>query len=548
MTSAYVLILAMLILGGLLAALGDRLGSRVGKARLKLFNLRPKQTAVLVTIVTGTLISASTLGILFATSKSLRQGVFRLDEILEKRQEAIQALERANAKKSEVEAQKREVDRDLRRVTQDKNQVQSQLSEAEEEQALVAQRLEETNTDFQAAKQQLQSVSQQADSLRSEIEMLSAERLQLRAQRDKLSNQIVSLREQVQLRDRELTKRDQTIAQREQEIIAQEQRLREQTEIIAQKSESIAQQGEKIAQQDRAVEQGRQQLASLERTLETEIARRDRAIAQMDTFIAERDNVISSLDTRIAERDRALQERADRLGELEGQLSFLKQEVNVLEQNYQSLRQGDFALVRGQVLASAAVRVNESVAVQDIVNELLRQANVNAIGATQSQNNNSEKERLVRISQSQVDAIVEELGGGGDYVIRILTAGNYLRDEKEVRVFADVAPNQKIFDMGDTIATVSVEPGEMSPEEMQQRLDLLLAASQFRARQAGIIGNIQVGNGNVVTLIRFIEQLNASNIPLDQIRAVASEQAESTGGLRIRLVALQNGRIVFATS
>ena len=42
MTSAYVLIFAVLILGGLIAALGDRIGTKVGKARLRLFNLRPQ--------------------------------------------------------------------------------------------------------------------------------------------------------------------------------------------------------------------------------------------------------------------------------------------------------------------------------------------------------------------------------------------------------------------------------------------------------------------------------------------------------------------------
>ena len=84
MTSAYVLIIAILILGGSIAALGDRIGSKVGKARLRLFNLRPKQTAILITIGTGILISSSTLMVLFTLSESLRQGVFELDEILKK--------------------------------------------------------------------------------------------------------------------------------------------------------------------------------------------------------------------------------------------------------------------------------------------------------------------------------------------------------------------------------------------------------------------------------------------------------------------------------
>ena len=41
MTTGYILILATLLLGGVIATVGDRLGTKVGKARLSLFNLRP---------------------------------------------------------------------------------------------------------------------------------------------------------------------------------------------------------------------------------------------------------------------------------------------------------------------------------------------------------------------------------------------------------------------------------------------------------------------------------------------------------------------------
>ncbi|UBF28615.1 DUF3084 domain-containing protein [Kovacikia minuta CCNUW1] len=81
MSTGYILILAVLLLGGFIATLGDRVGTRVGKARLSLFNLRPRKTATLVTILTGTVIAASTLGILFAASEYLRTGVFELDNI-----------------------------------------------------------------------------------------------------------------------------------------------------------------------------------------------------------------------------------------------------------------------------------------------------------------------------------------------------------------------------------------------------------------------------------------------------------------------------------
>ncbi|MCH1604076.1 MAG: DUF3084 domain-containing protein, partial [Synechococcus sp. MOX_bin13] len=50
------MILVLLVLGGGLATLGDRWGSRGGKARLSLFSMRPRRTAVLITVLTGSLI------------------------------------------------------------------------------------------------------------------------------------------------------------------------------------------------------------------------------------------------------------------------------------------------------------------------------------------------------------------------------------------------------------------------------------------------------------------------------------------------------------
>ena len=48
--TGWFLLLALLVLGGVLSTLGDRLGSRVGKARLSLLGLRPKRTAVVITV------------------------------------------------------------------------------------------------------------------------------------------------------------------------------------------------------------------------------------------------------------------------------------------------------------------------------------------------------------------------------------------------------------------------------------------------------------------------------------------------------------------
>tara|TARA_Y100001968_G_C19355404_1_gene716922 strand:- start:92 stop:1066 length:975 start_codon:yes stop_codon:yes gene_type:complete len=90
--TGWLLIFSLLFLGGLLATLGDLLGSRVGKARLSIFKLRPKRTAIFITALTGSFISAISLGLMLLVSRQLRVGLFELDDLQSKLQESRLAL------------------------------------------------------------------------------------------------------------------------------------------------------------------------------------------------------------------------------------------------------------------------------------------------------------------------------------------------------------------------------------------------------------------------------------------------------------------------
>lgn len=227
MSSGLLLVLAVLILGGVIATVGDRLGTRVGKARLSLFNLRPRKTAVLITILTGSLISASTFAVLFAASEQLRTGVFELRTI----------QRRLNLTR-----------RELTTVQTQKQQVEGELTKARTEQAQAQQRLDTTNRSLQTAlarqaqaeaarrqaelartqtQQQLERVSRQALTLRSEINQLQGERQLLIAQRDQVKAQIAQRDEEINNRNRLIAQRDREILSKEQEISQQEARLRE---------------------------------------------------------------------------------------------------------------------------------------------------------------------------------------------------------------------------------------------------------------------------------------------------------------------------------
>ena len=73
---AWILIVFLILLGGLIAPFGDLLGTKIGKARFSILKLRPKKTATIVTIITGGFISALSIGLLILISEEFRQRLF----------------------------------------------------------------------------------------------------------------------------------------------------------------------------------------------------------------------------------------------------------------------------------------------------------------------------------------------------------------------------------------------------------------------------------------------------------------------------------------
>ena len=527
MTSGYILIVAILVLGGVIATLGDRIGTRVGKARLSLFNLRPRNTATVVTIITGSLISASTLGILFATSGSLRDGIFELDSILRKLRVARSDINRINAEKSQVE---------------------SELTKARTEQADAQKRLDVTNRNFQQAQTQLKKISQQATLLRSEIKSLLAERQGLIQQRNQLKGQITQLTGQITQLTGQITQLKELVAQRDQELAKRAQTIKERNQQLANQDEAIAQLDQRIAAGDQIIAQREQLIAQRDQVIAQREARLQELEQQLKEAIAQREIRLQELEQELTQREFQLAERDKQLKQGEKKLAYLEQEVESLEQyyqTYQALRQGNVALVRGQVLASGVVRIVEPRAATQAVEQLLREANRTAMKITQPSNSSS-NEPLVQIPKSQVEQLINQIKDGNDYVVRILSAGNYVEGEKEVQVFADAALNQVVFQAGDVLATISADSSTMTNEEIRQRLDQLLAAAQFRARRAGILSAIQIGDGSITTVINFIEQLEQYNQSVD-IKVVAQETTYTAGPLKMQLVATQNGQVVFKT-
>ena len=183
--TGWLLILALLALGGVLSTLGDRLGSLVGKARLSLLGMRPRRTAVLITVLTGSLISAISLGLMLLVSERLRTGLFELDRLEQRLQTSRSQLSRSN----------------------------SQLASSRLEVARAEQGKREAQTRFEQAQAR-------ASKLRQELAPLLAQRNQLELERSRLSQEVKG-------RDAEIRRTEAELAQVRRRISAGAKELKD---------------------------------------------------------------------------------------------------------------------------------------------------------------------------------------------------------------------------------------------------------------------------------------------------------------------------------
>jgi len=183
--TGWLLILTLLALGGVLSTLGDRLGSLVGKARLSLLGMRPRRTAVLITVLTGSLISAISLGLMLLVSERLRTGLFELDRLEQRLQTSRSQLSRSNSQLASSRLQ-------VARAEQGKREAQTRFEQAQA----------------------------RASKLRQELAPLLAQRNKLELERSRLSQEVKG-------RDAEIRRTEAELAQVRRRISAGAQELKD---------------------------------------------------------------------------------------------------------------------------------------------------------------------------------------------------------------------------------------------------------------------------------------------------------------------------------
>ena len=127
----------LMLMGGLIAFLGDKIGSKVGKKRMTLFGLRPKYTSIIVTIISGVLISFLTVAVLAVVNENVRVALFGLSKLQAQmanlNQEIIVKNKELDEGKKQLEARNKEYEG----VTKKSEKTVKELERVESQRAYV---------------------------------------------------------------------------------------------------------------------------------------------------------------------------------------------------------------------------------------------------------------------------------------------------------------------------------------------------------------------------------------------------------------------------
>lgn len=183
------------VMGGLIAFLGDKIGSKVGKKRISLFGMRPKYTSILVTVLTGIMIALMTIGVLSALSENVRTALFGMEQLQGELGRLGSEVQQKNAELERSKAQLAEQTTEYNRMTERVRETNTQLALAQEQESYMRAQLQVVEEAYRKAQDDVHASAEEIAQLEAMRGELTENIQKLDAEAERLRTNIVSLRE-----------------------------------------------------------------------------------------------------------------------------------------------------------------------------------------------------------------------------------------------------------------------------------------------------------------------------------------------------------------
>jgi uncharacterized protein (DUF3084 family) len=184
------LVISLGFVCGFIAYVGDYLGKRLGKKRVSLFGLRPRQTAVLISVTTGVCIFLVAFTGILAASQNARHALLRFAETVRRNRELTAAndgLKRAN---QQLEKSRHELEEKTSRL-------QTQVKSIEEELLAKRKELNETTQTLKQTEQMLKTVEKEYNEIRRKYTAVQSNLKEIQAKLQDARTKLVAMNKEL---------------------------------------------------------------------------------------------------------------------------------------------------------------------------------------------------------------------------------------------------------------------------------------------------------------------------------------------------------------
>ncbi|HOY62783.1 MAG TPA: DUF3084 domain-containing protein, partial [bacterium] len=181
------LVVLLVFISGLIAYIGDYVGRKVGKKRISLFNLRPKYTSIIVTIITGAVIVSVTLILLFAFSQYARTSFFGLKRIVDELETRKVQLQESTAL---FEKKQKELERSTFEYKRQEEELRAEIERNREDYKENVERLDEILGNINIKSIELNELQESHDMMSVDFAKLKKETAELTERKNELEEEI----------------------------------------------------------------------------------------------------------------------------------------------------------------------------------------------------------------------------------------------------------------------------------------------------------------------------------------------------------------------
>jgi uncharacterized protein (DUF3084 family) len=517
------------LMGGIIAYNGDLIGRKFGKRRVSMFGLRPKYTAILITSVTGVMISALTTGVLFLLVPPVRDVILRGEAAIAHlpRLEADNLRLQSNINRNQVQIA--ELSEDVAAKQRDKQEADRKYQQTERKKNQAEARLAEVGTLLQ---------KEQADLLQLRKEQVARE--QVVRQLEHRQKRLMAANASLQKKNGELVALNATLSIKNVQLVDQNKRLTALNTDLAQQNNLVQRENSELANQNE------------------DLVRNNDKLTKANEVLARSNKLQRDMEDDLRQKNRVL---AQENGQLETQNSSMKSALAKIGPHYSSIaeaywvaRNRRVAVHKDEDLARIVIPANSSPEkVRSTIDELLHNASesARAKGAGSGDRLMAVQvvdreflargpdggETLIPVSATErVDAVVSRLSWQSVPTCVLAIAVANSAETEPAAVDLQPFPNRLVYKKGQIVTRKWIN-GTQSPDGVFNDLVRFLKELGQQALEQGMIprmdpisGEPQVGALGGADLVKLVQRVKEIGGRV-QIRAVAKGDVYSADPL-----------------